>query len=225
MNKTSNKIRVLVADDHDIVRYGICSVLNSSRDVEVIGEASTGLEAFEKYEQLLPDVILLDISMPDMNGIDATRTITSKYPGAKILILTMHLNEEYLNQVLNAGAIGYLLKNADIEEMLSGIRLVAEGRQVFSDDIARLMTEKYIRSAQSGFEGKPVGKPRLTRRETEILQQIAEGKTSQEIAEILFISPRTVDTHRANLIQKLGVKNSAGLVRYAIERNLLGNQD
>jgi DNA-binding NarL/FixJ family response regulator len=225
MNKISNKIRVLVADDHDIVRYGICSVLNSSRDVEVIGEASTGQEAFEKYEQLLPDVILLDISMPDMNGIDATRTITSKYPGAKVLILTMHLNEEYLNQVLNAGAIGYLLKNADIEEMLSGIRSVAEGRQVFSGDIAKLMTEKYIRSAQIGYEGKPVGKPRLTRRETEILQQIAEGKTSQEIAEILFISPRTVDTHRANLIQKLGVKNSAGLVRYAIEQNLLGNQD
>lgn len=218
-----DKIRVLVADDHDIVRYGICSVLQSSQDVEVIGEAATGKQAVSMYETHLPDVVLLDISMPDMNGIETTRTIVKKFPAAKILILTMHLNEEYLNQVINAGALGYLLKNADIEEMLSGIRMVALGKQVFSGEIARLMTEKYIRSAQDGYDGKVMNVPRLTRREKEILQKIAEGKTSQEIAEVLFISPRTVDTHRANLIQKLGVKNSAGLVRYAIERNLLSD--
>ena len=218
-----DKIRVLVADDHDIVRYGICSVLQSSQDVEVIGEAATGKQAASMYETHLPDVVLLDISMPDMNGIETTRTIVKKFPAARILILTMHLNEEYLNQVINAGALGYLLKNADIEEMLSGIRMVAKGKQVFSGEIARLMTEKYIRSAQDGYDGKVMNVPRLTRREKEILQKIAEGKTSQEIAEVLFISPRTVDTHRANLIQKLGVKNSAGLVRYAIERNLLSD--
>lgn len=212
---------MLVADDHDIVRYGICSALKSSADVEVVGEASTGKQAADQYETLKPDVVLLDISMPDMNGIEATREIIKKSPGAQVLILTMHLNEEYLNQVLNAGALGYLLKNADIEEMLSGIRMVAKGKQVFSSEIARLMTEKYIRTAQDGYDGTSVNIPRLTRREKEILQKIAEGKTSQEIADILFISPRTVDTHRANLIQKLGVKNSAGLVRYAIERDLL----
>lgn len=216
-----NKIRVLVADDHDIVRYGICSALKSSADVEVIGEASTGRQASDLYDKLKPDVILLDISMPDLNGIEATREIVKKHPAAHVLILTMHLNEEYLNQVINAGALGYLLKNADIEEMLSGIRMVAKGKQVFSGEIARLMTEKYIRTAQDGYDGKSMNTPRLTRREKEILQKIAEGKTSQEIADVLFISPRTVDTHRANLIQKLGVKNSAGLVRYAIERNLL----
>lgn len=219
------KIRVLVADDHDIVRYGICSALKSSADVEVIGEASTGRQAADAYDQLKPDVVLLDISMPDMNGIEATREIIRKHPGAHVLILTMHLNEEYLNQVINAGALGYLLKNADIEEMLSGIRMVAKGKQVFSGEIARLMTEKYIRAAQDGFDPAAVKAPRLTRREKEILQKIAEGKTSQEIADILFISPRTVDTHRANLIQKLGVKNSAGLVRYAIERNLLSEEE
>lgn len=218
-----SKIRVLVADDHDIVRFGICSALKTSADVEVVGEASTGKQAATMYESLKPDVVLLDISMPDMNGIEATRAIIKDHPGAQILILTMHLNEEYLNQVINAGALGYLLKNADIEEMLSGVRMVADGKQVFSNEIARLMTEKYIRSAQGSQDHKPVNSPRLTRREKEILQKIAEGKTSQEIAEILFISPRTVDTHRANLIQKLGVKNSAGLVRYAIEKDLLSD--
>jgi two-component system response regulator NreC len=220
-----SKIRVLVADDHDIVRYGICSALKSSADVEVVGEASTGRQAADKYEILKPDVILLDISMPDMNGIETTREIIKNHPAAQVLILTMHLNEEYLNQVINAGALGYLLKNADIEEMLSGIRMVAKGKQVFSGEIARLMTEKYIRTAQDGYDGKSMNAPRLTRREKEILQKIAEGKTSQEIADILFISPRTVDTHRANLIQKLGVKNSAGLVRYAIEHNLLRDDE
>lgn len=215
------KIRVLVADDHDIVRYGICTVLQSSADVEVIGEASTGRQAFEKFRDLAPDVVLLDISMPEMNGIETTRTIIRHDPKARILILTMHLNEEYLNQVINAGAMGYLLKNAEIAEMLNAIRSVSKGLQVFSGQIAKLMTDKYIRTAQNGFEVKNAVAPRLTRRETEILMKIAEGKTSQEIADVLFISPRTVDTHRANLIQKLGVKNSAGLVRYAIEHNIV----
>lgn len=216
-----NKISVLVADDHDIVRYGICSVLKSLPDVEVVGEASNGSEAIKKYALLKPDVILLDISMPEINGIETTRTIIMNHPNAKILILTMHLNEEYLNQVLNAGASGYILKNTEISEMLNGIRSVASGKQVFSAPISGIMTEKYIRSAQFGHDSKESGTPSLTKREIEILQKIADGKTSQEIADLLFISPRTVDTHRANLIQKLGVKNSTGLVRYAIEKQLV----
>lgn len=216
-----NKIRVLVVDDHDIVRYGICSVLKSSPDIEVVGEASNGVEAVKNFELLKPDVILLDISMPEMNGIETTRTIIRSNPKAKILILTMHLNEEYLNQVLNAGATGYILKNTEIGEMLSGIRSVAKGQQIFSTPISKLMTDKYVRSVQYGNESKESSSPSLTRRESEILQKIADGKTSQEIADLLFISPRTVDTHRANLIQKLGVKNSAGLVRYAIENQLV----
>lgn len=161
-----NKIRVLVADDHDIVRYGICSVLKSSADIEVVGEASNGTEAIDKYNDLKPDVILLDISMPEINGIETTRNIVKKHPDAKILILTMHLNEEYLNQVLNAGASGYILKNTEIGEMLNGIRSVANGKQVFSAPISRIMTEKYIRSAQFGHDSKDPGTPSLTKRET-----------------------------------------------------------
>ena len=216
-----NKIRVLVVDDHDIVRYGICSVLKSSADIEVVGEASNGVIAVQKYNELTPDVILLDISMPEMNGIETTRNIIKNHADARILILTMHLNEEYLNQVLSAGASGYILKNTDIGEMLNAIRSVAVGKQVFSAPISSIMTEKYVRSAQYKHEDGDSNGPNLTKRETEILQKIADGKTSQEIAEVLFISPRTVDTHRANLIQKLGVKNSAGLVRYAIENQLV----
>jgi DNA-binding NarL/FixJ family response regulator len=216
-----NKIRVMVVDDHDIVRYGICSVLKSSADIEVVGEASNGLEAVGKFNELQPDVILLDISMPEMNGIETTRNIIKTHPNARVLILTMHLNEEYLNQVLSAGASGYILKNTEIGEMLNGIRTVAQGKQIFSAPISSIMTEKYVRSAQYNQEHKDNDTPNLTKRETEILQKIADGKTSQEIAELLFISPRTVDTHRANLIQKLGVKNSAGLVRYAIENQLV----
>lgn len=216
-----NKIRVMVVDDHDIVRYGICSVLKSSPDIEVVGEASNGVQAVEQFKELLPDVILLDISMPEMNGIETTRTIVRNHSNARVLILTMHLNEEYLNQVLSAGASGYILKNTEIGEMLNAIRTVAQGRQIFSAPISTLMTEKYVRSAQYNQENKESDSPNLTKRETEILQKIADGKTSQEIAELLFISPRTVDTHRANLIQKLGVKNSAGLVRYAIENQLV----
>jgi len=216
-----NKIRVLVVDDHDIVRYGICSVLKSSADIEVVGEASNGVIAVQKYNELTPDVILLDISMPEMNGIETTRTIIKNNANARILILTMHLNEEYLNQVLTAGASGYILKSTDIGEMLNAIRSVAVGTQIFSAPISNLMTEKYVRSTQFKHDDGDSNTPNLTKRETEILQKIADGKTSQEIAEVLFISPRTVDTHRANLIQKLGVKNSAGLVRYAIENQLV----
>lgn len=216
-----NKIRVMVVDDHDIVRYGICSVLKSSPDIEVVGEASNGVQAVDQFNDLMPDVVLLDISMPEMNGIETTRTIVKHHSNARILILTMHLNEEYLNQVLSAGASGYILKNTEIGEMLNAIRTVAQGRQIFSAPISTLMTEKYVRSAQYNQDSKDSENPSLTKRETEILQKIADGKTSQEIAELLFISPRTVDTHRANLIQKLGVKNSAGLVRYAIENQLV----
>jgi DNA-binding NarL/FixJ family response regulator len=216
-----SKIRVLVADDHEIVRFGICSVIDSSEDLTVIGESKTGNETVESYRKLKPDVVLLDVSMPEKNGIEITSEILKIDSNARILILTMHLNEEYLNQALNAGALGYLLKNSDITELLDGVRKVAGGKQVFSAQISSIMTDRYVKRAQYGKKDNITESPRLTRREKEILEQITEGKTSQEIADQLFISPRTVDTHRANLIQKLGVKNVTGLVRYAIEKELL----
>ncbi|MFN2374653.1 MAG: response regulator [Cyclonatronaceae bacterium] len=211
-------INVLLADDHNIVRYGISSILNTSPDINIVAEASDGSEAVSLYEQHQPDVCIIDISMPVMNGLEATRQILRTSPGAKIIIMTMHLNEEYLNQVLSAGAMGYLLKNTNKTDLINSIRRVYNGEKVFSTSVSDLMTQSYIRQSKKQSGGtRSDNRIQLTRRENEILKLIAEGQTSQAIAAKLFISPRTVDTHRANLMQKLNVKNSAALVRYAVE--------
>jgi DNA-binding NarL/FixJ family response regulator len=214
------KIRVLIADDHDIVRFGIVTVLNASDLIEVVGEVSNGDEALESYSRLLPDVCLLDISMPKMSGIESTIAIRKEHPEAVILILTMHQNEEYLNQALKAGAAGYLLKQSSIKELVAAIDDVHQGRTVFSEPIAKLMADQYVRHAISGIDSISEDAIRLTRREKEITKLIVDGKTSQEIADILFISPRTVEAHRANLMQKLGLKNTAALVKFAVANGM-----
>ncbi|MFU8859851.1 MAG: response regulator [Cyclonatronaceae bacterium] len=211
-------INVLLADDHNIVRYGISSILNTSPDINIVAEASDGVEAVNLFKQYQPDVCIIDISMPNMNGLESTRQILRVSPGARIIIMTMHLNEEYLNQVLGAGAAGYLLKNTNKTDLINSIRRVYNGEKVFSTTVSELMTQSYIRqSKKQDIPNRSGTKIHLTRRENEILKLIAEGQTSQAIATRLFISPRTVDTHRANLMQKLNAKNSAALVRYAVE--------
>jgi len=219
------RIKVILADDHDIVRFGIASVIRTADDIELIGEASDGRGTIELYRRFTPDVAIVDITMPGMNGIETTRAILEDYPDARILILTMHMDEEYLNQALKAGAKGYLLKNCDKQELVNGIRTIADGEKVFSGTISMLMTEHYINSVTDSRAEKPQAKStsvHLTKREKEILNLIADGLTSQEIAESLYISPRTVETHRANLLQKLDIKNTAGLVRYAVENGFVG---
>jgi len=216
------KIKVLVADDHEIVRYGICSVISTADDIEVVAEAPNGEEAVQRFKEQDPDVCILDIAMPDLNGIETTREIRSYDAHAKIMILTMHLNEEYLKQALNVGALGYLLKNSSKKELLEGIRKVAKGEKVFSEPISKMMAERYIRQARHNDREKE--SVNITNREKEILRLIVDGYTSHEIAQILHISPRTVDTHRANLMQKLDIKNTAALVRYAIEHGHVEDQ-
>jgi DNA-binding NarL/FixJ family response regulator len=215
-----SKIRVLIADDHDIVRFGIVTVLNASQRIEVVGEVANGEEALESYARLLPDVCLLDISMPKMSGIESTIAIRREHPNAVILILTMHQNEEYLNQALKAGAAGFILKQSSIKELVAAIDDVHQGRTVFSEPIAKLMADQYVRHAISGIDSISEDAIRLTRREKEITKLIVDGKTSQEIADILFISPRTVEAHRANLMQKLGLKNTAALVKFAVANGM-----
>jgi DNA-binding NarL/FixJ family response regulator len=215
-----SKIRVLIADDHDIVRFGIVTVLNASERIEVVGEVANGEEALESYARLLPDVCLLDISMPKMSGIESTIAIRREHPNAVILILTMHQNEEYLNQALKAGAAGFILKQSSIKELVAAIDDVHQGRTVFSEPIAKLMADQYVRHAISGIDSISEDAIRLTRREKEITKLIVDGKTSQEIADILFISPRTVEAHRANLMQKLGLKNTAALVKFAVANGM-----
>lgn len=213
------KIKVIIADDHEILRYGISTFLKSIKDVEVVGEASTGEECLDLFKKEQPDVTILDISMPDKDGIETTQAIREINPEARILILSMHIDKNILQQVLEAGIDGYLIKNTEKSDLLQGIRSIAKGQQVFSDSISRLITSTFIKRG-NGNSPDP-DKKNITRREREVLELIVQGYTSQAIAEELFISPRTVDTHRSNIMQKLEINNTAGLVRYALEHDLV----
>jgi DNA-binding NarL/FixJ family response regulator len=216
-NRSTDKIRVLVADDHEIVRYGICSSLRDSKLVKVVAQASDGETAIKEYKQHQPDVAVIDISMPDQDGIATTKAILEIDPDANILILTMYAEEEYINRGLAAGALGYVLKNTDRDTLICAIQNVAKGQTFFSTDVSNVLAQKYARIKR----GEEQSESDLTARETEILKWISEGHTSQQIADQLHISPRTVDTHRSNLMQKLNVKNTAALVRYAIKNDLV----
>jgi len=213
------KIRILVADDHTVIRRGIVGLLNTQPDMEVIDEAGTGREAVAKTEATSPDVVLLDVAMPELNGLGATRTIKGQWPNVQVLILTMHDREDYLFEALRAGASGYVLKGADTEDLLTAVRSVARGGVYLYPQVARGLVSDYLRRVQSGedvasFDG-------LTDREREILQLIAEGKTAAQIAEDLHISPHTVQSHRDNIMTKLDLHNRAALIRYAIRRGLV----
>ncbi len=213
------KIRILVADDHTVIRRGIVGLLNTQPDMEVIDEAGTGREAVAKVEATSPDVALLDVAMPELNGLGATRIIKGQSPTVQVLILTMHDREDYLFQALRAGASGYVLKGADTEDLLTAVRSVARGGVYLYPQVARGLVSDYLRRVQSGedvpsFDG-------LTDREREILQLIAEGQTANQIAEDLHISPHTVQSHRDSIMSKLDLHNRAALIRYAIRRGLV----
>lgn len=212
-------ISVLIADDHEIVRFGISTYLSSSDDIEIVGEASTGEECIQLFKEEEPDVCLLDIGMPDKNGIEIARIIRQLDSNTKILILSMHINKQILNDALEAGINGYLLKNTDKSDILNGIRAIIKGQQVYSDPISDLMKESFLN--RNNIQHSTKGNTELTSRESEILQLIVQGFTSKEIAQKLYISPRTVDTHRANLMEKLELNNIADLVRYAIQNELV----
>lgn len=212
---------VLIADDHEIVRYGISTYLSSANDIEIVGEASSGEECIELFEATHPDLCLLDIGMPDQNGIETARKIRELDSDTKILILSMYINKDILRDVLETGVNGYLLKNTEKSDLLAGIRAVMKGQQVFSDPISDLMKESFLeRNKQANYPNNR----ELTDRELEILQLIVDGLTSRQIADKLYISPRTVDTHRANLMQKLELNNIAELVRYAIKNDLVTSE-
>ena len=211
-------ISVLIADDHEIVRYGISTFLSSSEDIEIVGEASSGEECLRLFKEKKPDVCLLDIGMPDKNGIETAKTIRELDDDIRILILSMHIDKDILSSVLEADINGYLLKNTDKSDILNGIRAVMKGQQIFSDPISDLIKQSFRKRSK---KQKTLDDIEITSREQEILQLVVDGYTSKEIADELFISPRTVDTHRSNLMQKLELKNIADLVRFAIENELV----
>jgi DNA-binding NarL/FixJ family response regulator len=211
------RIRVLVADDHTMVRQGLVGILKSSEEIEVVGEAGDGYEATEKALKTKPDVVILDVSMPRLNGLEAARRIHEALPSTRILVLTMHDDEEYVLKMVRAGASGYLLKDGAASELLAGIRALKAGKGFFGAQATRALAEAYRSDA---MPDDPYG--RLTDREREVFQLVIEGKTNAQIAELLYISPKTVDNHRTRLMEKLGVHSTAELVRYAARHKLLG---
>jgi DNA-binding NarL/FixJ family response regulator len=207
-------IRILVADDHAVLREGICALLARHADLQVVGEASNGVEALEQVRALQPDVVLMDISMPVMDGLEATRQIKAQHPEVRVLILTQHENKEYVMPLLQAGASGYILKKAGGAELVNAIRAVFTEGAYLHPSIARAV----MNQASHRAETLP---PALTERERQVLTLIAEGLTGREIAEKLCLSEKTVNTHRANIMEKLGVHNRAELVKYAIREGLI----
>jgi len=212
------KIKVLVADDHTILRQGIKALLDNQEGIEVIGEAKDGREALAIIEETLPDVILMDIAMPGLNGLEATRRIKKKFPRMKVLVLTMYTNEEYIFQILNAGANGYLVKETAFQDLISAIKAVYKNEAFMSPSISKKVINSYIKKAQDDEEKTC---EILTTREREILQLIAEGHSSKKIAELLFISPKTVETHRTHIMDKLNIHNRTGLIKYAIRKGMV----
>jgi two-component system response regulator NreC len=211
-------MRVLIADDHAIVREGLRSLLDVQSDIEVTGEARDGQEVVEMAAALKPDIILMDITMPGMNGLDATRVIKQHDPEVKILILTMHEGDEYFFKLLDAGASGYLIKGCSSGELISALRAVQQGDVFLYPTMTKKLLSDYLHRGKGGDKDST---DNLTNREKEILKYIADGNTNQEIADALVLSVATVQTHRANIMQKLGLHNSAELVKYAIRQGLI----
>jgi len=214
------KIRVVVVDDHTIVRDGICALLALAGDIEVVGEAANGSEALKMVKELEPHVVLMDIAMPIMGGLEATRRIRKEFPATRVLVLTQYDDKEYVFPVIEAGASGFISKVAASAELASGIRAVYHGDSYLSPSVAKLLIEDY----QHG-ERRVIHDPyeQLTDRERDVLKLVAEGYTTKEIAEMLVVSPKTVEGHRTNLMDKLGIHNQIELVKYALRKGIITN--
>jgi DNA-binding NarL/FixJ family response regulator len=212
------KIRVILADDHTILRDGIRALLADETDIQLIGEAEDGRAAVRMACELKPDIVIMDIAMPLLNGLEATRQIKHHLPETEVLILSMHDNEEYIRQVLAAGAMGYILKDAAARELIEAIKTVRRGEAVLSSAITRLVIEDYLR--WGGVQPQDEN-GNLTPREREVLQLIAEGYTNKAIADILCLSIKTVQAHRANLMGKLDLHDRGELIKYAIQKKII----
>jgi len=213
-----SKIRVLVVDDHTIVRDGICALLALAGDIEVAGEAANGSEALKMVKELSPDVVLMDISMPIIGGLEATRRIYKEFPRTKVLVLTQYDDKEYVFPVVEAGASGFISKAAASSELALGIRSVYHGDSYLSPSVAKLLVEDYQhgggRASHDPYE-------QLTDRERDVLKLVAEGYTTQEIADMLVVSIKTVEGHKTNLMAKLGIRNRIELVKYALRKGII----
>ena len=212
-------MRVLLADDHGIVRRGMRALLETEPGVTVVGEAADGLDALRMAEELLPDLLILDIGMPRLNGIDVAARAQKLQPQPRVIVLSMHADESHVLRALDAGARAYLLKDATDEDLLPALRAVARGKRFFSPAIAGVLAEDYVRQMQARGLDDSYGL--LTDREKEVLQLLAEGRANKDVAAVLQVGVSTVETHRANLMQKLGLHNTADIVLYAVRKRLV----
>jgi DNA-binding NarL/FixJ family response regulator len=214
------QIRILLADDHAVVRDGLRALLERQNDLAVIAEACDGRECIQLAEELSPDVVIMDVAMPKMNGIEATRRILGTKPATAVVMLSMHQDESYVLQSLKAGAKGYLLKDSPREDVLDAIRAVAAGRPFLSRQVSRMLREDYMQQLQS--KDLDDSWDLLTDREREILQLLAEGRTNKEVANFLNISATTVETHRGHILRKLSLHSTADLILYAVRKKIIG---
>jgi DNA-binding NarL/FixJ family response regulator len=218
------KIRILIADDHGLVRRGARAVLQARRDWRVVGEAANGREAVEKAIELKPDVAVVDISMPELDGVEVVRQTREAVPNTKILVLTMHESDQMVRRALEAGAHGYLLKSDLTECLVKAVKSVSDGKRFLTPKVSEIVLEGFLKKGSQHLQGERAD-TRTTPRETEIIRLLAEGKTNKEIAAMLGITARTVETHRSKIMLKLGLHSLTGLIHYAIRNQIASTQD
>ncbi|MGD8428532.1 MAG: response regulator transcription factor [Balneolaceae bacterium] len=212
------QIKILLADDHKIIRDGIKSMLDGKNDFKIVAEADNGKKVLELCRSVPVDLIIMDINMPELNGIELTKLVKEQFPDIQVLTLTMMNQDKHIRQMIKVGASGYILKSSGSEELEKAIRTIMKGEHYFSKDATKVIMKDLV---ESGGKHKSLGSEELTDRELEILGLICQELTNKEIADKLFISVRTVDAHRRNLLQKTGARNTAGLVKYALQNNLI----
>jgi DNA-binding NarL/FixJ family response regulator len=212
--------RILVADDHEVVRRGLCALLRNQPEWEVCGEASDGREAVQKALSLKPEVVILDIGMPNLNGLEATRQILKANSRIKVLILTLHDSDQVVQEVLNAGARGFLLKTDAARDLVAAVEALRRGKTYFTPKVAAMVLDGYLRR-ENGAAPAPPARSRLTPREREVVQLLAEGKSSKEVAVVLGLSVKTAETHRSNIMRKLALHSVSDLVLYAVRNNIV----
>jgi len=215
---TEEKIKLLIADDHAILRQGLRRILEAEPDMSVIGEAATGVDAVKRAKQLKPDVVLMDISMPEQDGIESMRQIVKAIP-SRVVILTVHLEHQVISEAVSAGAAGYLAKDALDQELVAAVRTVVQGGTVFSSNVSKRLAESSKTGALGG--SVPRSLEALTTREREVFLLLAEGKSPTEVAGSLFVSPKTVHTHRQHILEKLGLRTTTELIRFALRQGLI----
>ena len=211
-------IRILITDDHQLFREGIVNLLSDSSHIEIVGQAENGQEAIEKARELKPDIVIMDIGMPVLNGVDAICILHKELTDMRVIVLSMHSNKLYIKKALEAGADGYLFKNCTYDQLLEAINSVYQGKKYLSDKITEVLIQDYLSKEKEINHNSQ----ELSERESEILKLIAEGKSAREISELLFISVKTVGTHKQHILKKLNLKSSADLIKYAIKKGIVG---